>query len=487
MNRNLNKDTIVAVSTPVGEGGIGIVRLSGKDSVKIANRIFLSSDKRKPSKFKTHTVHYGHIFERSQRHKVAKTQGHKDTRTQVRGKKLRGKIVDEVLLTMMRAPKTYTKEDIVEINCHGGMTALKRVIELVVKNGARPAEPGEFTKRAFLNGRLDLTQAEAVLDIITAKTDAGLRVSINQLEGELSKEINLARNRIIDISADVEAAIDFPEEDIEVNTRQSWFKKVSTAKKRLTMLVDTYHHGSILKEGITAVICGRANVGKSSLMNLLLKRDRVIVTHIPGTTRDAIEEMVNIKGIPIKLVDTAGLRKGNGIVEKAGIDKSRSYLSNADLIICILDGSERLKKDDIKLLKELKGRCAVIAINKCDLKLAVDKKHIRAMSKNKDVIEISCLKKEGIDRLEDKVYNKVWSGNVHPSHQLMLNNVRHKDGIEKAIASLRRAEDGIREGLSPEFLSIDIRESINALGEIVGQAYTDDILNVIFSKFCIGK
>lgn len=471
MKKNLNEDTIVAVSTPVGEGGIGIVRLSGRDSLKIADRIFLSSDGRRASKFKTHTVHYGHVIENP------KPTAHNP----------KPKIIDEVLLTVMRTPKTYTKEDVVEINCHGGMTALKRTLELVVRNGARPAEPGEFTKRSFLNGRLDLTQAEAVLDIIRSKTDAALRVSVNQLEGELSREINLVRNNIVDISADIEATIDFPEEDIKINTKKEWLKKIKLAKRRLERLIDTYHNGAILKDGITAVICGRTNVGKSSLMNLLLKRDRVIVTHLPGTTRDAIEEMVNIKGIPIRLVDTAGLRKQVNLLEKAGIDKSRAYLSRADLVLCILDGSEKLRKDDIKLLKSVDERCAIIVINKCDLKLAVDKKEIRRISKNNDIIKISCLSKEGIDRLEDKVYNKIWSGRVRSSHQLMLNNARHKDGIEKAIANLCRAEDGVQKGLSTEFLSIDIRESINALGEIVGRTYTDDILNVIFSKFCIGK
>ncbi|GAF70281.1 unnamed protein product, partial [marine sediment metagenome] len=330
MKRNFNEDTIVAVSTPIGEGGIGIVRLSGRDAIKIVDRVFASPEKKRPSKFKTHTIRYGYVVDKSR-------SGNKGVRK---------KIIDEVLLTVMRAPKTYTKEDIVEINCHGGMAPLKKVLEIIVKNGARIAEPGEFTKRAFINGRLDLAQAEAVLDIIRARTDAGLRVSVNQLEGELSREINSARAGIIDVCADVEAAIDFPEEDIESNTRRDWIKKIKMAGRRLKTLADTYHNGTILKNGITAVICGRTNVGKSSLMNLLLKKDRVIVTHVPGTTRDAIEEMANIKGIPVRLVDTAGLRKIHGIVEKEGISKSRFYLSQADLILCILDGSEKLKRDE---------------------------------------------------------------------------------------------------------------------------------------------
>ena len=351
MKRNFKEDTIVAVSTPIGEGGIGIVRFSGRDAVRIADRIFMSPDKKKPSKLKTHTIRYGYIFEESKSGKG----------------RIKKKIIDEVLLTVMRAPKTYTKEDVVEINCHGGMAPLREVLGLIVRNGARIAEPGEFTKRAFLNGRLDLAQAEAVLDVIKARTDAALRASMNQLEGELSKEINSVRAGIIDVCADVEAAIDFSEEDIEPDAKREQIKKIKTARDRLKRLADTYHNGAILKNGITAVICGRTNVGKSSLMNLLLRKERVIVTHIPGTTRDAVEETVNIKGIPVRLVDTAGLRKKHGIIEREGISKSRSYLSQANLILCILDGSEKLKKDDIELLEDVKGKCAIIIINKCDI------------------------------------------------------------------------------------------------------------------------
>ena len=455
-------DTITAISSPIGEGGIGIVRLSGKDAVRIAGRIFVSPDKRKLSQFKTHTINYGCIVDRKE-------------------------IIDEVLLTVMKAPRTYTKEDVVEINCHGGIAALKKVTELAVRKGARIAEPGEFTKRAFLNGRLDLAQAEAVLDVIRARTDAGLRASIGQLEGELSREIGSARQAIVEVRADIEAAIDFPEEEIGADTRRGWAKKIKTAGRKLKDLADTYQKGAVLKNGITAAICGRTNVGKSSLMNLLLGKDRVIVTHIPGTTRDAVEETVNIKGIPVRLVDTAGMKKRGGIVEKEGIDKSRFYMSSADLILCVLNGSEKMKKDDIELLNKVKGRCAIIVVNKRDLKPVLDTKKAKRISGNKDIIRISCLDKEGIDRLEDKVYNKIWSGAAYSSHQLLLNNVRHKDAINRAIAALLAAENATRKKFSPEFLATDVREGIDALGEITGQTYTDDILDVIFSTFCIGK
>ncbi len=484
MKRKFDHDTIVAVSTPPGESGIGIVRMSGKNAIKIAGKIFSSTEKKKLSGFKTHTIHYGYIVERAQEHPPSLKLRRTGKSTRAQAKK---KIIDEVLLSVMRAPKTYTKEDIVEINCHGGMVPLRKVLELITKKGARIAEPGEFTKRAFLNGRLDLAQAEAVLDVIRAKTDAGLKASMGQLEGELSREINSIRSGIVDVCADIEAAIDFPEEDIEVDTKREWIKKIKTTGKRLEKLADTYHNGAILRNGITVVICGRTNVGKSSLMNLLLKRDRVIVTHIPGTTRDAIEEMVNIKGIPIKLVDTAGIRKKHGIIEKEGISKSLFFLSRADLILCVLDGSERLRRDDTELLRNIKDKCAIIAINKSDLDPALDTNQIKRISKNNDVVRISCLKKKGIDRLEDKVYNKIWNGKVYSSNQLMLNNARHKNAIDRTITALSRALDAARKGLNAEFISLDIRESISALGEILGELYAEDILDVIFSKFCIGK
>ncbi|MEA3305909.1 MAG: tRNA uridine-5-carboxymethylaminomethyl(34) synthesis GTPase MnmE [Candidatus Omnitrophota bacterium] len=461
MKRNSNNDTIAAVSTPVGEGGIGIVRLSGRDSMKIADRIFLSSDKIKPSRFKTHTIHYGYIIDKD--------------------------VIDEVLLTVMRAPGTYTREDVVEINCHGGITALRKVLALIVKNGARLAEPGEFTKRAFLNGRLDLTQAEAVLDIIKAKTDTAMRASLNQLEGELSKEIKSAREEIIDILADVEAVIDFSEEDIETNAGTGWLRKAKGAKKRLQKLRDTYHDGAILREGITAVICGRPNVGKSSLMNILLRKNRVIVTHMPGTTRDAIEETVNIRGVPIKLVDTAGIREDKGLVEKEGIEKSRQYLSRADLVLCMLDGSEGLKKEDKSLLKKVNGRSAIIIINKCDLRPKLDIREVKKISGNKNILKISCLKKIKIDKLRIRVYNRIWSGKVYSSHQVMLNNIRHKNVMDRSLTALSKTENAIRHAFPPEFIALDLKESINSLGEILGEVYTDDILDVIFSKFCIGK
>ena len=467
--RNLNEDTIVAVSTPIGEGGIGIVRMSGRSAVKIADRIFISRDKKKPSKFKSHTIHYGHVIDR------------------VQGPRSRVKTIDEVLLAVMKAPKTYTKEDVVEINCHGGIVAVRKVLEISVKNGARPASPGEFTKRAFLNGRLDLAQAEAVLDIIRSKTDAGLRASLNQLEGDLSREIRITRENIIKTCAGIEGSIDFPEEDIDADTAGAWLKDLKSSRAVLEKLLKTYHDGAILKEGIVAVICGRPNVGKSSLLNLLLKKHKAIVTHIPGTTRDPVEETANIRGIPIRLVDTAGIRKERDIVEKEGIKRSHLYLSRADLIICVLDRSEKLKKEDMEILNKVKDRSAIVVINKCDLRPKVCTEEVRKIMKNGDILKVSCIDKIGIDKLEEKIYNKVWSGKIHSSNEVMVNNIRHKLAIESAIETLSKAEEGITHNISPEFVASDIRRCADSLGEITGETYTEDILNVIFSRFCIGK
>lgn len=463
MTANLNDDTIVAISTPIGEGGIGIVRISGRNAIKIADKIFVSRDKNKPSKFKSHTIHHGHVVDSKKRK------------------------IDETLLTVMKAPKTYTKEDVIEINCHGGIVVIRKTLELAVRNGARLAEPGEFTKRAFLNGRIDLAQAEAVLDIIRSKAEAGLRASLNQLEGELSKEIRTIRGNIIETCADIEASIDFPEEDIDAGTVKSWLRIIRFQKGKLEKLLDTYHDGAILKEGIVAVICGRPNVGKSSLLNLLLRKNRAIVTHIPGTTRDPIEETASIKGIPMRLVDTAGIRKEKNIVEKEGIKRSHLYLSRADLIICVLDGSERLKKEDSEILDKIKGKSAIIAINKCDLKSRMRADEVKKIAKNKDVLKISCFNKIGIDKLEGRIYNKVWSGRVSSSNEVMVNNIRHRDAMESAVKALYKAEDGIGKNLSPEFIAFDLRGVADLLGKIIGETYTDDILNLIFSKFCIGK
>ena len=366
-------DTIVAISTPLGEGGIGIVRLSGKNALSITDKIFVSKDKSKPTAFKTYTVHYGHIIRHSSR---------------VRGRE----IIDEVILTVMRAPRSYTKEDVVEINCHGGVVPLRKVLDLVLTLGARLAQPGEFTKRAFINGRIDLLQAEAVLDIIRSKTESFMKVALGQLEGGFSVTINRLKEDLLDVLGEVEARIDFSEEEVELTSKEDISIKLGNLSGEIKKLIDEAWKGMILKEGIMCVICGKPNVGKSSLMNVLLRRNRVIVTPIPGTTRDAIEEEINLRGIPVRVVDTAGISVAKNIVEEHGIRKSKSYIKLADLILFMLDGSKRWSEQDTEILRSIKGRNFMIISNKNDLpgKLDIDK--VKKITEKNEIIEISLLR-----------------------------------------------------------------------------------------------
>lgn len=470
MHDDISEDTIVAVSTPVGEGGIGIVRLSGPDSLKIADRIFRSPDGKKPSAFRTHTVHYGHVIET--------------------GPKARGaKVVDEVLLTVMRAPKSYTKEDIVEVNCHGGVQAVKRVLDLAMRSGARLAEPGEFTKRAFLNGRIDLARAEAVLDVIRSRTEGSLKVAVSQLEGSLSRTVNDLCNAVIDITAQVEASIDFPDEGIAPAERRELDRSIRAVIRGTERLAATYGEGAVLREGVLAIICGKPNVGKSSLMNLLLKRDRVIVSPIPGTTRDAVEEMINLKGIPIRLVDTAGISDTKDILEREGVAKSRSYLALADVVLIMLDLSAKLDAADLAIIKLLDGKKKIVVLNKCDLRKKLDLKRVKALfpGKGDKVIAISVEKKKNIASLEKAIADAVWSGGFIQGEGAIVSNARHKELLDKALACMLSVKKELAEGESPEIVSIDLREALHHLGLITGRSVSDDILERIFEQFCIGK
>lgn len=465
MRNDIHEDTIVAVSTPIGEGGIAIVRLSGPDSLKIAGSLFRSPDGKKLSKYETHTVHYGHV--------VAKD----------------GKTVDEAILTIMRAPKSYTKEDIVEINCHGGVQAAKRTLGLAVKAGGRLAEPGEFTKRAFLNGRIDLAQAEAVLDVIRSKTEGSLKVAVSQLDGSLSKAIGGFCDVIVGITAEVEASIDFPEEDIAPAGRKELLRKVREVVRAVEALVVTYDEGVVLREGVLAIICGKPNVGKSSLMNLLLKRDRVIVSPIPGTTRDAVEEMINLKGIPIRLVDTAGISDTKDLLEREGVAKSRKYLALADIAIVILDSSAKLSDADLAIIKLLNGKKKLIVLNKSDLPKKLDAKKIKALfcAKGEKVVSISVEKKKNIDLLEKAIADAVWSGSFIQGESAIVSNARHKELLDKALICMLSVRKALANGESPEIVSIDLREAMHHLGLIIGRSVSDDVLDRIFEQFCIGK
>ncbi|MDD5136056.1 MAG: tRNA uridine-5-carboxymethylaminomethyl(34) synthesis GTPase MnmE [Candidatus Omnitrophica bacterium] len=464
MNKINPDDTIVAISTPIGEGGISIVRLSGTRAIKIADGIFRAKDGGTPSRFETYTTHYGWIAGGPH-----------------------AKVVDEVILTVMKAPKSYTKEDIVEINCHGGNQAVKKVMDLTLKLGARLAEPGEFTKRAFLNGRIDLTQAEAVLDVIRAKTEGSLKVAMGQLEGELSASVSEILKDVTDITAEVEAAIDFPDEELEFVRRAELLVRVKEILAKIRGLVESYDNGMVFREGVLAIICGKPNVGKSSLMNLLLKRDRVIVSPVPGTTRDAVEETINLNGIPVRLVDTAGISETRDILEKESVKRSKKYLELSDIAILMLDASTPMGKADKEIAGIIGGKKKIVLLNKIDLvKKAVPRK-LKERFKGDVVIEISVKNKKGIERLEKAIERSILSGAFNQGESAVVSNARHKEALDKAYGSMLSVNKALEESESPEITAIDLKEAIFNLGLVVGKSVSDDILDRIFSRFCIGK
>lgn len=469
---NISEDTIVAISTPIGEGGIAIVRLSGPEALSMADKVFMSRDGKTVTGFRSYSVHYGHVMDKG-KEGIRRVE--------------KGRVVDEVILTVMKAPKSYTKEDVVEINCHGGVQAAKKVLELIVKNGGRIAEPGEFTKRAFLNGRIDLAQAEAVLDVIRAKTEGSLKVALGQLEGELSKNINAIREDILNVTAHLEAAIDFPEEDITVNEKKDITEKVSAATSSLKKLLDTYDEGMIMREGVLAIICGKPNVGKSSLMNLLLKRDRVIVSPIPGTTRDAVEEFINIKGIPIRLVDTAGIGRTKNVLDKEGIKRSKKYLKESDVVLLMLDGSTKVEKADLDIIKLIGDKKKIVLVNKSDLAKKIDDKVLEKLFKDDKIINISVEKKKNIEFVEKTISEMICGGDFIQGEAAIISNTRHKGLLDKSYKCMLKVLKALESEAGPELITIDLKEAIFNLGLVVGKSVSDDVLNRIFEQFCIGK
>ena len=453
-------DTIAAIATPIGESGIGIVRISGKDALAIADKVFVSRDQKKPTTFKTYTTHYGWIAKEA-------------------------KIIDEVILTVMRAPKSYTREDIVEINCHGGILALRAVLDLVLENGCRLAQPGEFTRRAFLNGRIDLAQAEAVLDIIRAKTDAALKIGIEQARGNLSSRINKLRKSLLDILSQIEVNIDFPEEEIGTVDLKAISQNLNGINKELKDILEGSRQGRILREGINAVICGKPNVGKSSLLNALLKQERAIVTPVAGTTRDTIEEVIDIKGIPIMIVDTAGIIEPRDLIEKKAIQRSQRYIDLADLVILLFDGSKRLSHEDGVLMRKLKGKIIIAIINKIDLKQKIERAKI--LKRFKCLINISAKKLKNIDLLEQAIENLVYNGKVSHSESIMVSKLRHIEALKKVEKFIAEAVNSLDNKLSLEFIAQDIKDALTYLDNILGKDFSQDLLDKIFSEFCIGK
>lgn len=456
MREHSIEDTIVAVSTPIGEGGIGIVRISGAKALKIADSIFVSKDGKKPSDYGTYTVHYGHIVN-----------------------------IDEVLLTVMRSPKSYTKEDIVEINCHGGIQAVKKVFDLVIKCGSRVAQPGEFTKRAFLNGRIDLTQAEAVLDVIRAKTEGSLKAAVGQLEGRLSKDVSCMLDALVGIASHIEASIDFPDEELDIIKEEAIEEKIRGVLDKMKDLIDSFSEGVVLREGVLAVICGKPNVGKSSLMNLLLKRDRVIVAPIPGTTRDAVEEMISLNGVPIRLVDTAGIGEVNDVLHKESAGKSKCYIEKADIVLLMLDASTEINEEDLEVIRLVEGKKKLVIVNKIDLGASLS--HKTCLTPGDVIIEVSVEKKINIDLLERSILDIVWSGKFTQGEGAIVTNARHKELLDKAFNNMLSVSKAVKDAMHPELIAVDLKEAIFNLGLIVGRSASDDILDKIFENFCIGK
>ena len=459
-------DTISAVSTPRGEGGIGIVRLSGPSSIPILEKIFQPHrDRFDISTVGTHTLTYGYII---------------DPET--------GDRVDEVLVSIMRAPGTYTREDVVEINCHGGSVPLSKILEITLQIGARLAEPGEFTRRAFLNGRIDLAQAEAVADIIRARTDLSLKVAVNQLDGRLSYEVNQLRSELIDLLASVEASIDFPDEDLDFLPSEEINVRVNGILVRVDELLSTADEGKIITEGLKGVIIGKPNVGKSSLFNALLKEERAIVTSIPGTTRDAIKEFINLNGVPLELTDTAGLHHADDAIEIESMERTRIHLDNADLLLLVLDASQPLTDDDRQLINLASDRRVVIVLNKTDLPQHLNSADLQELEiYSKSVVKVSAIEETGLQDLRTAISDLAIHDTQVSADAVFVTRVRHKDALRKAKESLQFAAESAKNDIAPELIAVDLRGTLKALGEIVGETASEEILDQIFSRFCIGK
>jgi tRNA modification GTPase len=457
-------ETIAAISTATTAGAIGIIRLSGKQSLSIAERIFKAKSEKEITQCKNFTVHYGWVIE---------------PKSNV--------ILDEVLLTIMRSPKSYTKEDMVEISCHGGMISLKSILHLVCTLGARLAEPGEFTKRAFLNGRIDLAQAEAVLDIIQSKTEDFLRVSTNQLKGELSAELEKNREILMNVYVEMEAIVNFPEDELGEREKQKLLDDITLVSERVENLLTNSQQGRILKEGIKIVICGQPNVGKSSLLNCLLRTPRAIVSDIAGTTRDTIEEYAHIGGIPFQLVDTAGILDPRDVIEEEAVKRSRMNIENAELILFVLDSSRTINEEDKKLSEQIKNRQVIIVLNKCDLPSQIFKEEMNDILPGKECIPISALQKSGIDQLEKAITHLVFQGKPVDTHNILISNLRHIQALRECLAHLQKANETFITNLSLEFVSEEIKLAVYYLDSITGKDIDQDLLDNIFSQFCIGK
>ena len=456
-------DTIAAIATAPGEGGIGIIRISGEKALPVAESIFKSVTGKLIKEYNARTLIYGTVIDDN------------------------GVTIDEALVAYMKGPRSYTGEDVIEINCHGGFISVKKILELILSKGVRLAEAGEFTKRAFLNGRIDLSQAEAIIDVIKSKTDMAHEVAQSQLEGSLAKKIKDLRMNVTEVLAHLEVSIDFAEEDVEEITYQTLEEKALELRNEIKKLYDTAESGKILRDGLKTVIVGKPNVGKSSLLNSILGENRAIVTDIAGTTRDVIEEFVNIKGIPLKIVDTAGIRETEDVVEKIGVEKSRESFSTADLVIMVLDASRKLSEEDMEILESLKNKKTIVLLNKMDLEPQIELEKIEEFVNSEDIIKISALKHQGIEELQDKIEAMVYHGSVKNSSNLMITNSRHKDALFKAYESINDAISAIEQRMPYDFIEVDFKNIWDYLGYINGDTVREDLLDTIFANFCIGK
>lgn len=459
---HVETDTITAISTPMGEGAIAIVRLSGPEAVKIAAGLFQGKNL---NEVDSHTMHYGKII-------------NPET----------DEMAEEVMVSVMRAPKTFTREDIVEINCHGGLVSVNRLLEIVLASGAKLAEPGEFTKRAFLNGRIDLSQAEAVMDLIRAKTDRAMDVALKQMDGRLSKLIQELRQKLLETLAHVEVNIDYPEyDDVEEMSHEMMEVKTKEVHEEVVRILETARQGKILREGLGTAIIGRPNVGKSSLMNALVHENKAIVTEVPGTTRDVIEEYVNVRGVPLRLVDTAGIRETEDIVERIGVERSRQVLQEADLILYVLNYGDELNEEDEKLMEAIRDMNVIVIVNKMDLDHKLDVERVKELAGGQPVITTALIREEGIDQLEKAIGDTFFEGDLDSGDMTYVSNVRHVQLLKQAKQALEDARDGMEMGVPLDVVQIDVTRTWEILGEIVGETVHESLIDQLFSQFCLGK
>lgn len=455
-------DTIAAVATPMGEGGIAVIRVSGPEAIEVVDKIY--KGKQKLSTVDTHTIHYGHLVDPQS-----------------------GDLIEEVLVSVMKAPRTFTREDVVEVNCHGGIVSVERVLGLILEYGARLAEPGEFTKRAFLNGRVDLSQAEAVIDLIRAKTDRAMKVALHQVEGKLSRLIRNLRQNLIEAMAHIEVTLDYPEHDVEEFTQNFLREKCLEVKEEVGRLLQTAKQGKILREGLSTAIIGKPNVGKSSLLNSLVQEEKAIVTDVAGTTRDVIEEYVNVRGVPLRLIDTAGIRETEDIVEKIGVEKSRQLLQKADLVLLVVNYNEPLSPDDYAIFETAKGFSVIVIVNKFDLPQKIDLEEVKRHFPDQPLIMTSAKMEQGIELLEKAIADIFFAGRVQQDDLTYVSNARHIHLLRQAERAIDDALAGIDQFMPVDMIQIDIKKAWELLGEVIGESVGEDLIDQIFSQFCLGK